>query len=432
MTWMPSAVYRSHQPGEATHAQAISLWNKALIALILCSFYMNLPVYIFKLDNSLLPKYFYFAFVLTLAPMVLMRMGSISSYITSPFVIWAIALVLLNVLHLLSGVNAIEHRISQLILTRIQTLVMILLIGYVFSTMRASAYQFTFVLLAVVAPAILVTDFLFPDTLYSKALADAVEGRAGGTFINPNDAASSLLVIFVLACPVVPKKYRVPLLLLCGIGILVTFSRAAMLGWAFVWMVLAARRRVSAIGALGLLGLFMVPLAMGTLEAYMGTRSELSSSIENLEQRLAFLSKNQLGDDSSQARLEVLEIGWKKFLNNPVTGIGAATTSVGVTEDWPYAVNTHNQLMSLATEYGIAGIVLWCWLGILLMRGRFFPDPVMRMCGVLLFLLMTFFTHNMFDFPFWLMTFSLLAQRNSMASADVRPANSTSGYVVTA
>jgi hypothetical protein len=386
-------------------------WQQAVLVLILVSTYLNLPVYLFKLENGLLPKYFYFGFVLLMAPMLLLRLKNIGAYITSPFVLWALALLALNLVHLLTSQNPIEHRINQLILTRVQTLVMIIILVYGFLTVRIDVYRWTFALLAVLAPCIVVFDFLFPGTLYPQDLIGAIVGRAGGTFINPNDAASSMLVIFVLACSLVSKKYRLPLFLLCCIGVAVTFSRAAIIACAMLWLLLLARRRIPTVGAVVIMIAMLAPFAMGSIESYLNTRSELAGGIENIQQRLSFFSSKRVDDESSQARLEVLELGWKAFVHNPVTGIGAASTSVGVTELWPYSVNTHNQLMSLAAEYGVGGVVIWIWLAFLLLRGRYLQDRTMQAAGAMVFFLMTFFTHNMFDFPFWLITFAMLSQR---------------------
>jgi hypothetical protein len=413
MTAMSTTIRRPYAFRREGGGQSLTVSNKVVLALILICLYLNLPVYIFKLQNGLLPKYFYYGLVLLLAPMLFTRMRKISTYMTSPFVLWTMALLALQLLHLMSSSYALEHRINQLILTRVQNFIMVIIIGYAFSIIRASAYQWTFVLLAVVAPCVVTVDFLFPGTLYPMELEGAVIGRAGGTFINPNDASASLLLIFLLACPVVPKKYRLPLLLLCGVGVLVTFSRAAMMTWALLWIYLLVRRRIPAVGAMIMLAMIALPMAMGSMNSYLNTRSEFAGSIDNIEQRLAFFSNKRIDDESGQARMEVMEAGWETFLRNPVTGIGAGETSVGVTERWPYPVNTHNQLMALAAEYGVVGIILWCWLALMLLRGRFFEDYAMQIAAVLMFIFMTFFTHNMFDFPFWLITFSLLSQRTS-------------------
>jgi hypothetical protein len=396
----------------------LSTWNAAVLAVVLVCIYLNFAVYAQVLKQSLLPKYFYFGFMFLLLPMLLPRAKAISAYLVSPFVLWALALLLLNLMHLLSDGEGMQSRLNQMLLTRIQTVIMVIMLGYVFSLVHASLYRWTFVFLAVLVPCIVITDFLFPGVVYSVDTVGSVVGRAAGTFINPNGACDGMLLIFLLACPVTPKRYRTPLLLLCGIGILLTFSRAGMMAWSLLWLYLLAYRRVSAVGALMVLALIVTPLAMGSLASYLNTRTELSAGISNLEQRLTFLSGKRMDDDSAQERLMVAEAGWKRFLSNPLTGIGAGATNVGFTTTWPYEVSTHNELMILAAEYGLAGIILWGWLGVMLWRGNYFQDRVMQRAGVLLFLVMTSFTHNMLEFPYWLLTFALLSQRTMQAQSE--------------
>ena len=104
-----------------------------------------------------------------------------------------------------------------------------------------------------------------------------------------------------------------------------------------------------------------------------------------------------------------------------MTGAGAGATDSGASRLWPHAVSTHNQLISLAAEYGIAGVALWVWLLALLVRGRYLRDRIMQTALILLFCMMTFFTHNMFDFPYWLLTFALLSERDHAQRAAAPP-----------
>lgn len=412
------AMQRFYPYRQSGSGRLLSAWNAVALAVVLVCIYLNFPIYAQTLNQGLLPKYFYFGFMVLLLPMLLPRPKAISAYLVSPFVLWAMALLLLDLMHFLSSAEGMGSRLSQTQLTRMQTVIMVIILGYVFSLVRASVYQWTFVLLAVLVPCIVIADFLFPNVLYSIDMPGAVVGRAGGTFINPNGACDSMLLIFLLACPVAPKKYRTPLLLLCGIGILLTFSRAGMMAWSLLWLYLLAHRKVSGVGAVVVLALIATPLAMGSLASYLNTRTEFSGGITDLEQRLTFLSNKRLDDDSAQDRLKVAEAGWRKFLGSPLTGIGAGATNIGFTTTWPHSGSTHNELMILAAEYGLPGILLWAWLGVMLWRGDYFQDRVMQRAGALLFLLMTAFTHNMLELPYWLITFALLSQRTMQAQSE--------------
>jgi O-antigen ligase len=70
-------------------------------------------------------------------------------------------------------------------------------------------------------------------------------------------------------------------------------------------------------------------------------------------------------------------------------------------------VGAHNQFVMLAADYGLFGIAMWASLIFILWHGEYFREKALQHSMCLLFILMTAFTHNMFDFPFWLLTFAL-------------------------
>jgi O-antigen ligase len=395
----------------------LAAWIGLALPLILVCIYLHLPVFAYTIDKSLLPKFFYVGFVALLLPVLLTRLNAFVAYLTSPFVLWGGALLILNFMHLASNDDSINARSEALVIFRMQADAMVILLGFVFTQMRSSGWERAFVFLAVLLPALVVTDFLYPGLLYPIDTPGAVQGRAAGTFINPTIAGEAILLAFLLACPQVPKRFRTPLILLAGIGVLLTFTRAAMLSWIVIWIYLMLRRRLPAVSAIAAAAMLVLPLLMGGLESYISKRSDFTDALDNIQHRLLFFSQARLDDDSAKEREAVLRKGWEAFSNNPLTGAGAGVTDGGASRLWGHMPSTHNQLISLAAEYGIAGIVMWIWLLVILVRGRYFEDRVMQTAVILLFCMMTFFTHNMFDFPYWLLTFALMAQRDGAPRA---------------
>jgi hypothetical protein len=402
------------------------IWLAIVPPVILITIYFNFPAYAFTLDAAILPKYFYFIFALLLSPLIFLKVKGFASYLVSPIAVWAISFIVLNFLYLFTGVNDSIERVN-LILSRIQTTGIIILLGFAFTKIHRSAYERIFVLLAVFLPLIIIVDFLYPGFFYSLDTPGAVLGRAAGPFINPNNASEVILLIFILACPLVSKKARTPLIMLSGIGVMLTFSRAAMGAWLLIFAYLLIRRQLCRVSALGALILVSVPLLFGGLESYLHKRSDLDQSIENIEERLSFLSKRRYEDDSGIERATVLRAGWEAFLKNPATGIGAGAT-MHESRDWPYQVSAHNQLVLLAAEYGISGVLIWCWLGFCLLRGRYFQEKDFQRLMVLFFLVMTPFTHNMFDMPFWLLTLMLVAHKP--AAREIRNTVPVTNFVI--
>ena len=403
-------------------SRVLTAWTGIVLSVILVCIFLHMPVFAYTLDKSLLPKFFYVGFMALLFPLLLSRLNAFLSYLTSPFVLWAGVLLLLNLVHLLSDGDAITARSEALVIFRMQAVAMVIVLGFAFTQMRGACnWERAFVPLAVLLPALVIVDFLYPGVLYPIDTPGAVQGRASGTFINPTIAGEAVLLAFLMACPQVQKRFRTPLILLAGIGVLLTFTRAAMLSWLVIWLFLLVRRRLPAFSAVAALAVIVLPLLMGGLENYISKRNDFTSALENVQQRLLFFSQARFDDDSARERAAVLRAGWEAFSTNPVTGAGAGVTDGGISRLWPHSVSTHNQLISLAAEYGVAGVGLWVWLLVLLVRGRYFRDRTFQTAVIVLFCMMTFFTHNMFDFPYWLLTFALLSKRDPMQRPVAAP-----------
>jgi O-antigen ligase len=147
-----------------------------------------------------------------------------------------------------------------------------------------------------------------------------------------------------------------------------------------------------------------LPLLLGSFESYLEGREDLSAGFDNLLGRLEFFQDQALDDSSALERAQVLEAGLDLFLRNPVFGAGA-----GVTDLWPLPVSVHNQLVMLGAEYGVFGIALWMWLAVILWKGKYLQDKTFQLPVVIGFAFLSMFTHNMFDFLYWLLTFALIS-----------------------
>jgi hypothetical protein len=349
-----------------------AIWLTLVPAVILITLYLNLPVYASTLNPTILPKYFYFLFAVLLSPLIFLKAESFISHLVSPIALWAISLIVLNCVHLFANIDG-PAQVSTIILGRIQLAGIMVLLGFAFTKVRRNVCERIFLLLAVFLSLANIVDFLFPGFFYPIDTLGVVVGRAAGTFINSNGAGEAILITFILACPSVPKKYRTPLIILCGIGVLVTFSRAAMGAWLALFAYLIIRDKLPRVSALTALVVLSIPLLLGGMESYLRQRSDLDHSIENLEDRLSFLSKRQFDDESAIDRAAVLRAGWEALPRSLVTGIGAGAT-LHHSSDWPYPVSAHNQLNFLGADYGIPFVLAWCWLGYCLMRGRYFQE----------------------------------------------------------
>lgn len=383
----------------------LDLYQASALVFVLCLVYLDIPNYIYSQNEGFPAKYFYYVFFVAMAPLLILRFKALIPYLSTPFSLWLFALILLDTAHLMVALADGDTSRATLVGTRIQYAVLAALIGFACSVTRSTSYERIFPLLAVVIPAVVIADFLYPGVFYLPGSEDTVFGRAAATFLNPNKAGEAILLTFLLAIPVLRPHYRALLLLLVGAGAVLTFSRGAMLGWMLLWIFLLVRKGVPKYTlAVALVALGALPVLIGSFESYLSGRGDLAGGLDDVLARLEFFQVRAFDDYSSLERAQVLETGLELFLQNPVFGAGGGTTLL-----WPITVSTHNQLVMLAAEYGIFGIALWAWLGLILWKGKYFQDKKLQLVAVAGFIFLSMFTHNMFDFPYWLLTFALVS-----------------------
>ena len=398
----------------------VLLWyHTLLLGAALTAIYLNLPVYLYVLNPSFLPKYIFFGIFILALPLMLLQRADLGEYMSSPFVLWALSFLLINFIHLQSfslagdvGVSNFSDNYGEarrsMVSTRSQYILFAVILGFIAYTCAEKYYLRAFWLIMLVLPAAVLFDFAQPGVLYPVDTDGAVLGRAAAMFINPTMAGEAILHAFLFACAVTPTRYRVPLFILAGAAILVTFSRSSIIAWVLIFMILVCMNTLPKSAMFWTALIFAVSLLfVGHFQSYLDSRQDFEDASSNLLSRLNFFSSFKFDDDSSEERAAVIKAGWDMFLQNPVFGAGA-----GSTHFWLHRGSTHNQLLSLAAEYGLFGVGLWMWLIVILWKGNFFKDRGLQVAMVFLFAFMSLFTHLMFDGAFnWLATFALISRR---------------------
>jgi hypothetical protein len=438
-TQLPAAYYAwgaGLAPPDGAGGRMAACYHGLVLALTCAVIYANLPIYGYTLHAGLLPKFFFFATFLLIAPLLLLKHHALAAYLLSPFALWTGLFLLVNLVHLgaypdsgqVAGAWFIDTGAEArraAILIRIQYAVFALALGFAVHASASASWLRALALLALLVPCAVLLDFFLPGRLYAVGTAGTVLGRAAAMYINPNMAGEAILLVFLLACAVTPARWRGPLFLLAGAAILTTFSRAAILAWLLVCAILVCSKTLprSAL-ALTVLSIGVAIAGVGVFESYLLSRSDFDGAAGNIVARLDFFSNFSFGDDSAGERADVLKAGWELFLQNPVFGAGA-----GATQFWSHRGGTHNQLLLLACEYGMFGIALWAWLAAILLRARFFGDRGLQAAVAFLFVFMSMFTHQMFDSAtYWFATFALVSARGTAGQVGVAAAAGRSAW----
>jgi O-antigen ligase len=380
------------------------------ITAILSLVYFDIPAYIHNaLIPGIEPKYFYWAFAAIVVPLLVLRFREFLLYMVSAFPLWLIAEIIITSFALIDGNKDTVH----LVLEIDQYFILILLLGFIASITPTESYQGIFLFLAIAVPVLVIIDFVNPGIFYPVGMSLTVPGRAAAMYLNANRASEAIMLTCLLAIPLTRLHYRMPLLLLAGAGIIVTFSRGPTLVWMLFCLFLLVTRKLPKYSfAFFIVAVLVMPLLLSIFTSYLLVHED-HQDLDNLLGRLDFFQSHTVDDDSAQGRIAVLKASWGVFLENPIFGAGTGITSFQ-TYFWPFKLNTHNQIALVAAEHGIFGIALWAWLLVILWRGRYFPDRKFQQAAAVGVFLMAFFNHNMFTTLYWLMTFALVSGRRQV------------------
>lgn len=136
--------------------------------------------------------------------------------------------------------------------------------------------------------------------------------------------------------------------LLALFGVVLSASRGAFLAtvllvllWVPLCLIGSGRYKFAAVLAAAVIlyvayGVFQFVIQ----ETYMGTR---------------FTQATHLEDNSSQTRLELVGMGWRLFLANPITGCGVGQFGIASGR----GLNAHNEAVEIAATTGLPGFILY-------------------------------------------------------------------------
>ena len=229
------------------------------------------------------------------------------------------------------------------------------------------------------------------------------EGRSAGLYENPNQSGAALILAMIVALEVVGPKYRVPLALATGLGVLVTLSRSAIVAW-FVVTVLSFGLRgqlkglVRYVVVLGVvLGIAVVAIKPDVVGILMdsGTLNRNTTSRATME----------VGSESDGSRYVAATEALDVIAEHPFLGRGT-----GASTEPPFdQVGPHNIYLALMVDHGILGLLILPMFIRALTREA--PRPLKPVTIPLAFFLAYWglFSHNVLDERYFLVVVALVA-----------------------
>lgn len=262
--------------------------------------------------------------------------------------------------------------------------------------------------------------------LFNPFTFSTVPGRSSGLYADPNQSGAALILGMIIGYGVVPPRLRIAFISLTAVGIITTFSRAAIVGWVLVVLYLAMRsglglvqiRRIVLLCAV-VLGFLVSPL-WSDLQHTLEERGTLTLDVI---QRLNFLSGNGGSDASSQERSAVATYAWRLFSKQPITGYGTGQHR----QLEGFAVSTHNVYLAMMVDHGILGLFFLPALIGAALWGLRPPQYDLALPFAMFLSLWGLFSHNVLEERYILVSVALVgaivaANRQRAAEPWIEPA----------
>lgn len=334
---------------------------------------------------GIIPLYWIFALIAISAP--LLASGAMSQRIpVRPLMVWCAGFLVLSMIwYFPSAQNARNYQEIQ---TRTLSVIFILLVFFLTSRPQDQPLARTIVALATMVSVGLNIYEVFNPLTFSK-----IPGRSSGLFENSNQSGCAIMLGMIVSYGVIPPRLRVPFVTLAGIGIVSTFTRAAMLGWVLVvlfWMAQSGLnvRKVRTMILVAALGFgFVASPFWGDMQQSLEKSGVLD--MENL-QRLAFFSSGTTNDDSAEWRKQVVREGFALWEKRPLTGYGT-----GAFRTMPgYSDTVHNTYVAMLLDHGVIGLFVLPSLVLAAIYRANLKTIELTAPFVLCVLMWGFFSHN--------------------------------------
>jgi O-antigen ligase len=236
-------------------------------------------------------------------------------------------------------------------------------------------------------------------------------GRPAGFYLNPNGTGSALMLGLIFGIGALPKKIRVFYSFIVLIGVFLTVSRGAILGWFIVMGVLCKTnlvpRKQLLFWVVSIVGFSIIfgSILSGLFDLDELQRSGvITANVNNIHERLDWL-QNPKSEDSADSRLEVVAIAWKMFGEHPWLGNGLGSTD----NINGLGISTHNMYLQLMTDHGIIGVTILPALVYAVTRNVQGESRSIAWAFGVFIMLWGFFSHNILEDRVILIGFSLMA-----------------------
>jgi O-antigen ligase len=378
----------------------LNYYHKALIVIAVGIFYTNVPLLLYSRGWTALeaPKHWVILFCLFSLPIPVMRMTG-WNVLKSPVTIWCLGYAWLSVLWFFPSLQS--DIAWQELRWRFLTIMEILTFLMIFQEPDATKLARKTLVAAVLFGVALNIYELFVPMSFSQTM-----GRSAGLYQNPNMAGEALVLGMIVSATVLEPRFRGSFILLTGIGIFATLSRAAILMWviAAVGLLLVGRLRLKNLLVSATVGLLLVVLVLFPRWDQLMTAWQSTGVINvNVQERLGWLmDPSDVSDYSSWERKYVAQLAWNKISEHPVLGSGTGSFHQA-------PVMPHNQYLAFMLDHGLIGAMilpLFVLAATWGARGEWRGVAIVFGCVMMM---LSLFTHTIFNTGYSIIVFSIMA-----------------------
>jgi O-antigen ligase len=328
----------------------LSYYHKALIVAAVGIFFTNASQYLYYqhgIPNLGSPKNWVLAFCLLSLP-VLVRQLTEGNVLKSPVLMWCLGYVGLSALWFFqsSQSDMTWQDVRWRFLATISVLMFLMVLWGPGAVRFARRALVGAVLLGV---AVNIYELFAPMTF------STVMGRSAGLYENPNLAGEALVVGMILSVTALQRRYQVPFILLTGVGVFLTLSRAGIGAWliAVAGIAMVERFRPKDFLLSGFVGFLLIVLFLIPRWDQLLTTWDRSGAMSGdvVERLTWFTDPFGVPDGSSWERTYVARRAWDQIADHPFWGSGTGSSLEAY-------IAPHNQYLSLMLDHGLIGALI--------------------------------------------------------------------------
>ncbi len=180
--------------------------------------------------------------------------------------------------------------------------------------------------------------------------------RATALHDNPNAFAGTLLAGWIISMGILGHRGRHYLAMAVGAGVFLTFSRAGLLAWLVVFMMMLWRGNLRGreIFKASMTVSLLLIITLTVFQQWQSVLDQVRASLGEADalERLIVLQNLDLSrNPTTVERFEVATRAWGMFAAEPLVGHGLGTTR------WSGMPSVHNMVLRDMAEFGLIGVI---------------------------------------------------------------------------